>query len=92
MKRALFVPLLAAACAAPPAEPPTPTPDVCEYPAGAAEPMAVGQVLSPYKWPESLDVARNNVPLDLTRAPCADDENIDWSPFDHLLFVSVPAW
>ena len=22
----------------------------------------------------------------------ADDPNLEWSPFDHLLFVSIPAW
>ena len=63
------------------------------YPAGAAEPMAVGSVLFPYRWPEARRLDRSGrVALDLALAPCNVDPDIDWSPFDVLLFVSLPAW
>ena len=64
----------------------------CAYPEGAVEPMAIDEVLSPYRWPKAIDGTGRNVPLDLAKVPCADDEEIDWSPFDVLLFVSIPAW
>jgi hypothetical protein len=64
----------------------------CAYPEGAVEPMAINEVLSPYRWPKAIDGTGRNVPLDLAKVPCDDDEEIDWSPFDVLLFVSIPAW
>lgn len=64
----------------------------CTYPAGAVEPMALGAVIWPYRWPQAIDGAGRNVPLDLVEAHCTADENIDWSPFDVLLFISIPAW
>ena len=65
----------------------------CTYPAGATEPMAVGSVLSPYSWPEAIDRRTDaRGVLDLAGVPCASDELIDWSPFDVLLFISIPAW
>ncbi len=65
----------------------------CSYPTGAMEPMAVGSVLSPYSWPEAIDRRTDaRVVLDLANVPCAADEVIDWSPFDVLLFISLPAW
>lgn len=65
----------------------------CTYPTGAVEPMAVGQVLTPYSWPEAIDRRTGaRVVLDLANVPCAADEVIDWSPFDVLLFISLPAW
>lgn len=73
----------------------TGTPDgACDaYPADAVRPMELGAVLYPYTWP----VARNlfdgvETALDLGQVPCATDPVIDWSPFDVLLFISVPAW
>ena len=78
------------------ADPDTDDTDVdanCEYPSGAVEPMALGEVLTPYSWPvaKHLDGVRENA-LDLANVPCAVDPVIDWSPFDVLLFVSIPAW
>ncbi|MCP4867179.1 MAG: hypothetical protein GY898_00490 [Proteobacteria bacterium] len=35
---------------------------------------------------------RANQPLDLELAPCANDPNIEWSPHDVLVFISLPAW
>lgn len=65
----------------------------CTYPAGAVEPMAVGSVLSPYSWPEAIDRRTDaRGVLDLAGVPCDSDELIDWSPFDVLLFISIPAW
>lgn len=63
------------------------------YPPDPAEPMALGETLSPYRWPEAVSRATGErVALDLAHAPCATDPQIDWSPFDVLLFVSIPAW
>jgi len=63
------------------------------YPPGAVEPMAFGQVFSAYSWPSAVDHATGAVlDLDLAQVPCALDPDIDWSPFDVLLFVSIPAW
>ena len=67
--------------------------NACTYPTGAVEPMAVGSVLTPYSWPEAIDRRSGaRVALDLAHVPCDDDEIIDWSPFDVLLFISLPAW
>ncbi|MCA9571049.1 MAG: hypothetical protein KC656_24580 [Myxococcales bacterium] len=84
---------LAAGCRSVPHTTDTPN-DVCDgYPAGATRPMTEGEVLYPYSWPEAVDIASGTrVPLDLGQAPCDTDPNIDWSPFDVLLFVSIPAW
>lgn len=64
------------------------------YPAGAVEPMALGEVFSPYAWPTAVAHASDGArfALDLANVPCALDPDIDWSPFDVLLFVSIPAW
>lgn len=65
----------------------------CVYPAGAVEPMEVGSVLWPYRWPEAIDgTGANNFPLDLVDVTCNTDENRDWSPFDVLVFIAIPAW
>lgn len=70
-----------------------PTPN-CAYPEGAVEPMALGSVISPYRWP--IAIHRDGRPeqpnLRLANVPCESDEEIDWSPFEALLFVSIPAW
>jgi hypothetical protein len=63
----------------------------CSYPDGAVEPMELGEVLTPYSWPSALSFDRTDRELSLERAHCNDDD-IDWSPFDVLLFVSYPAW
>lgn len=64
----------------------------CMYPAGPVEPMAVGSVLWPYNWPEAIDGAGQNFPIDLEQVACDTDPNIDWSPFDVLVFIAIPAW
>ncbi len=64
----------------------------CAYPVGAVEPMAVDEVLSPYSWPEAIHRDGRSLDLDLAQVPCADDPDIDWSPHDVLVFVSIPAW
>ncbi len=67
-------------------------PMACSYPPGQVEPMAVGATLWPYAWPEAIDGAGNNFPLDLQQVACNTDPNIDWSPFDVLVFIAIPAW
>ena len=98
---ARLLPLLtAAACNASggmePLEPDA-TPPGCAsgetYPSNPAEPMANGEVLFPYAWPAATSRSTGEtVPLALGDVPCAQSEDIDWSPFDVLLFVSIPAW
>lgn len=67
-------------------------PPPCTYPEGASETMTVGGVLWPYRWPVSLEADRTARMLDLADAPCDDAVDIDWSPFDVLVFISIPAW
>jgi hypothetical protein len=63
------------------------------YPADAVEPMTLGEVLYPYSWPAAIHRGTGvKTVLDLANVPCAIDPEIDWSPFDVLLFVSIPAW
>jgi hypothetical protein len=63
------------------------------YPEGAVEPMALNEVLTPYRWPVAVDRRTGErLPLDLAAAPCDTDPEIDWTPFEALLFVSIPAW
>lgn len=63
------------------------------YPPGAVEPMALHEVLAPYAWPEAIRHGTGEVlSIDLADVPCALPADIDWSPFDVLLFVSIPAW
>jgi hypothetical protein len=63
------------------------------YPPDPVEPMALGEPLAPYAWPEARHLGTGQTAtLDLGQVPCAIDDDIDWSPFDVLLFVSIPAW
>lgn len=64
----------------------------CAYPDGAVEPMTKDQVLWPYRWPGRSMAGGGAVSVDLEDAYCNTDDDMDWSPFDVLLFVSVPAW
>ena len=63
----------------------------CTYPQ-AEEPMALNEPIFPYSWPEAMAANGDSFPLDLERTFCNADDNVDWSIFDYLLFVSVPAW
>ena len=54
--------------------------------------MAVGSVISAYSWPIALEADRTARSLDLGEVYCDADDDIAWSPFDMLLFVSIPAW
>ena len=73
-------------------EPAFPAEGSCAYPEGAVEPMAEGEVLAAYSWPEAIHLDGRTATLELSEVPCAGDDDIDWSPFDVLLFVSLPAW
>ncbi|PRP93154.1 hypothetical protein ENSA5_44210 [Enhygromyxa salina] len=64
----------------------------CTYPTGAVEPMALGEVLTPYSWPSAIHGDGRITSLDLQHVPCASDEVIDWSPHEVLVFISIPAW
>lgn len=65
---------------------------LCDYPEGAVEPMALHEVLSPYRWAKAIHGDGRQAPLDLGFVPCAGSDDIEWSPFDVLVFVSIPAW
>ena len=69
-----------------------PTPDGCSYPGDAAHPMELGQPLYPYRWNNARHRDGRTGRLDLHEAPCATGDDIDWSPFDVLVFISLPAW
>jgi hypothetical protein len=63
------------------------------YPSPAVEPMALGEILFPYSWPAAVHRGSAvSAVLDLANVPCNLDAATDWSPFDVLLFVSIPAW
>jgi hypothetical protein len=64
----------------------------CSYPAGAAEPMTLGEVLVPYSWTTAIHADGTTTSLDLLDVPCATDEVIDWSIHELLVFISLPAW
>ena len=66
--------------------------EACEYPEGAVEPMTLGEVISPYSWRKAIHRDGRRAVLDLATVPCTASGEIDWSPFDMLLFVSIPAW
>jgi len=65
----------------------------CAYPDDPVHPMEVDEVLFPYSWPTAIHVADDTTAaLDIEDVACATSDEIDWSPFDVLLFVSIPAW
>lgn len=69
---------------------PTDTPTACTYP-DAPRVMEEGEPLPAFSWPAAIHGDGRSGPLDLAGVPC-DSGDIDWSPFDVLLFVSIPAW
>ncbi len=81
---------------APPIAPDASAPACTEgetYPSPVVEPMALGEILFPHSWPIAIHRGTGvSTVLDLANVPCARDAGIDWSPFDVLLFVSIPAW
>ncbi len=68
-----------------------PTEAGCQYP-DAEEPMALGEVLFPYRWLDARHRDGRRSEIRLRDVFCDTQEDIDWSPFDVLLFVSIPAW
>lgn len=96
--RRLFLPLLALACGSDAPKGDTAaatatTPPACDYPAGAVDPMTLDAVMPAFSWPKAKSlIDGTRTALDLTAAHCDAAEDIDWSPFDLLLFVSIPAW
>ncbi|MBX2796169.1 MAG: hypothetical protein KTR31_00830 [Myxococcales bacterium] len=67
------------------------TPDGCTYP-DSVEPMALGEALAPYSWSAARHRDGRQGELSLQNVFCDSDPDVDWSPFDVLLFVSIPAW
>ena len=93
MRRWWGLALLLGGCGGTPREVGTPDDACAGYPEDAVRPMELGSVLYPYSWPVAKRLSDAvELPLDLGQVPCASDPDIDWSPFDVLLFVSIPAW
>lgn len=70
---------------------PTVREDISGYP-DFVDPMTFGETIPPYQWPSALEADGTERTLDLVEVFLDTDEDIDWSPFDKLLFVSIPAW
>lgn len=63
------------------------------YPDGVVDPMALGEVLPPYRWSVAVDRRTDDrLPLDLADVPCDLDAELGWGQHEALLFVSIPAW
>lgn len=89
---ALVAPLFASCAPAVGVDDDDSTPEPCVYPSGAVEPMALGEVISSYSWPDARHGDGRQGPLGLLSAHCAADDLTDWSTFDAFLMVSLPAW
>lgn len=63
----------------------------CAYPKGKQE-LALDKVMPTWWWDDARHRDGRVASLEIDRIPCATDDDIDWSPFDVLLFVSIPAW
>jgi hypothetical protein len=64
----------------------------CSYPEGAVDPMALGEVITPYSWATAIHADGTTTALDLLHVPCDTDPVIDWSMHELLVFISLPAW
>jgi hypothetical protein len=64
----------------------------CTYPEDAKKKMGLNQVITPYYWEDARHMDGRTASLELEHVPCNTDDDIDWSPHDVLLFVSIPAW
>ncbi len=74
---------------------PTPEPDagpepppLCAYP-GGTQGFASGNTIAPHQWDEAFAPDDGVAPLRLADAPC---DSVEWSPFDTLVFIAIPAW
>ena len=56
------------------------------------DPMTPGEAIPPFAWPVAIDGSDQRLTLDLVEVFEDRDQDLDWSPFDQLLFVSIPAW
>ena len=90
----VWLSLLAVGCGHPPVLVPSPgeTPLGCKYPEGALEPMTEGEPIAPYNWPLALDAQSTPRNLSFLELHCNEDSDYDWTPFDFMLIVSLPAW
>jgi hypothetical protein len=64
----------------------------CAYPAGAVEPMTLGEVMTPYRWQTAIALEGGTYTLDLEDVYCNTTPGFDWSVYDALLFVTLPEW
>ncbi len=93
MRRAL-VPLLALTACAPAAsddDDATEEPTPCVYPEGAVEPMALDEVITPYRWAEGIHGDGTTAAIDLEEAYCGEGD-VGWGDAEVVLLVSLPAW
>ncbi len=54
--------------------------------------MEVGEVITPYFWQTALHADGRDIEFSLGEVYCNEESEIDWSPFDVLLFISYPVW
>ena len=64
----------------------------CEYPPGSVDPMDLDEVLTAYSWPVAKTPSGADSHLDMDEVHCDEQSDFSWSPFDVLVFVSIPAW
>lgn len=64
----------------------------CEHPVSFDTSMGQGALLEPFGWKVARHLDGREAPLFMERVFCNDDPDIDWSPFDVLVFVAIPAW
>ena len=63
----------------------------CEAPTPGAE-MALGEVMPAFSWSDARHMDGRTASLELGKVACNGDDDIEWSPFDALVFMSIPAW
>ena len=68
------------------------TENACAYPEGARNKLKDGGVMPTWYWEDARHRDGRTASLEIEKIPCNSDDDIDWSPFDVLLFVSIPAW
>ena len=65
--------------------------EVCAFPVDdVVDPMTLNAVIPAFRWQTAIRADGSVFDANLEEAPCSDDAA--WSPFDSLVFISIPAW
>lgn len=70
----------------------TKTEPKCAYPFSYDTAMLEGAILEPFGWKTARHRDGREAPLYMEEVFCNDAPDMDWSPFDVLVFVAIPAW